>query len=72
MAARLRHSPATISQVMAIGDNLNDLPMFSRARISVAMSNAPNQVKRGATAVAPSNDDEGVAWALKEFGISSC
>lgn len=67
----LRRLGISQSQVMAIGDNLNDLPMFSRARISVAMSNAPDQVKRSATVVAPSNDDEGVAWALKEFGIST-
>ena len=60
----------TRRHVMAIGDNVNDIPMFTRAQISVAMSNAPEQVKQMATVVAPSNDDEGVAWALKEFGIS--
>jgi len=56
--------------VMVIGDNVNDIPMFKRAQISIAMSNAPEQVKQIATVTAPSNDDEGVAWALKEFGIS--
>ena len=57
--------------VMVIGDDLNDLPMFSYARISVAMANAPEQVRQKATAVTPTNDDEGVAWALREFGVSS-
>lgn len=56
-------------QAMAIGDNLNDLPMFAGARISVALDNAPLEVKRKATAVAPSNDEEGVAWALRAFGL---
>jgi Cof subfamily protein (haloacid dehalogenase superfamily) len=56
-------------QVMAIGDNLNDLPMFTCARISVAMSNAPDEVKQKATVVAPSNDEEGVAWALRVYGV---
>ncbi len=56
---------------MAIGDDLNDPPMVSRSRIGVAMSNAREQLKKMATVVAPSNDDEGVAWVLKEFGISS-
>lgn len=59
------------SDVMVIGDDLNDLPMFSYARISVAMANAPEQVKQQATAVAPTNYNEGVAWALREFGVSS-
>jgi Cof subfamily protein (haloacid dehalogenase superfamily) len=57
-------------RVMAIGDNLNDLPMFAYARVSVAMSNAPAQVKQKATIVAPSNDEEGVAWALMASGVS--
>lgn len=55
--------------VMAIGDNMNDLSMFSRARISVAMANAPGEVKRKATIVAPGNDREGVAWALRACGV---
>jgi hydroxymethylpyrimidine pyrophosphatase-like HAD family hydrolase len=54
-------------QVMAIGDNLIDLPMFAVARLSVAMGNAPEAVKRRATVVAPGNDEEGVAWAIRGF-----
>lgn len=60
----------TRQYVMAIGDDVNDIPMFTRAQISIAMSNAPEQVKEMATVVAPSNDEEGVAWALREFDIS--
>ena len=48
------------SEVMAIGDDLNDLPMFSRARIKIAMGNAQPELKEQATAIAPSNDDGGV------------
>jgi Cof subfamily protein (haloacid dehalogenase superfamily) len=59
------------SNVMVIGDDLNDLPMFSYSKISIAMANAPEQVKQKATAVAPANDDEGVAWALRKFGVAS-
>jgi len=59
------------SEVMAIGDDLNDLPLFSRARIKVAMGNAQPNLIEQATVVAPSHDDEGVAWALKEFGVSA-
>jgi len=56
-------------QVMAIGDNLADISMFHIAGISVAMGNAPDKVKQEATIVAPANDDEGVAWALKMYKI---
>jgi hydroxymethylpyrimidine pyrophosphatase-like HAD family hydrolase len=31
------------------------------------MANAVDEVKQRASAVAPSNDDEGVAWALERF-----
>jgi Cof subfamily protein (haloacid dehalogenase superfamily) len=53
--------------VIAIGDNPNDLPMFGHARICVAMGNATADVKAQATAVAPTNDEGGVAWAVKRF-----
>lgn len=66
----LRRLGITQRHVMAIGDDVNDIPMFARAQISIAMSNAPEQVKQMAAVVAPSNDEEGVAWALREFGIS--
>ncbi|MEK7353385.1 MAG: Cof-type HAD-IIB family hydrolase [Chloroflexota bacterium] len=67
----LRRLKVSQSEVMAIGDDLNDLPMFARSGVSVAMSNAHEQVKKKATAVAPSNDEEGVAWALTKFGVLS-
>jgi HAD superfamily hydrolase (TIGR01484 family) len=54
-------------QVLVIGDNLNDLAMFPYARVRIAMANAVDEVKEHASAVAPSNDDEGVAWALETF-----
>ena len=56
-------------QAMAIGDNINDLAMFSQVGVSVAMANAPSKVKAKASMVAPSNDDEGVAWALERCGV---
>lgn len=61
---RLGVDPA---HVLAIGDNPNDLPMFARARIRVAMGNATANVKAQATVVAPTNDAEGVAWAIRRF-----
>lgn len=56
-----------LSQTMAIGDNTNDLAMLKIAGISIAMGNAHDSVKQSASYVAPSNDDEGVAWAVRRF-----
>ena len=56
-----------LAQTLAIGDNPNDMPMFAAAGVGVAMGNAPPPVKAAATVVGPSNDDEGVAWAVRQF-----
>lgn len=56
--------------VMAIGDNLNDLSMFEFAGISVAMGNSLPTIQAKATAVAPDNDHSGVSWALEKFVIN--
>lgn len=58
-------------EVMAIGDNLVDLPMFEVAGFPVAMGNAPARVKQRAAAVAPTNEQEGVAWAIRKFVLEA-
>lgn len=57
----------SLEQALAIGDNPNDMPMFSAAGTSVAMGNAPSEVRDAATVVGPTNDEEGVAWAVRRF-----
>jgi Cof subfamily protein (haloacid dehalogenase superfamily) len=57
------------SQIMAIGDNLNDLEMLEYAGRSVVMANASQEVRdlaqlRGWDLTA-SNDDDGVALAIE-------
>ncbi|MFQ6039643.1 MAG: Cof-type HAD-IIB family hydrolase [Candidatus Poribacteria bacterium] len=54
-------------EIMAIGDNFNDLDMMEYARLSVAMENAPDEVKAVADFVTESNDDDGVAKAIEKF-----
>jgi hypothetical protein len=56
--------------VMAIGDNPNDLPMFSLAGLCVAMGNAVQAVKAKAHIVAPTNDEDGVAWAVRRYVLA--
>lgn len=52
-------------EVVAFGDNLNDLPMFSEADIKVAVGNARDEVKAAADYIIGTNDEDGVAeWLL--------
>jgi Cof subfamily protein (haloacid dehalogenase superfamily) len=55
------------SEVMAIGDNYNDVEMLSYAGWGVAMGNAPPAVQSQANWVAPSVDKDGVATAIRQF-----
>jgi Cof subfamily protein (haloacid dehalogenase superfamily) len=54
------------SEVIAIGDNYNDINMIEFAGLGVAMGNAPEQVKKYADDITLSNDEDGVAEAVKK------
>ena len=51
--------------IATIGDQPNDLTMFRRSGFSIAMGNAPDEVKREASVVTASCDDEGFAKAVE-------
>ncbi|WP_133960359.1 HAD-IIB family hydrolase [Halanaerobium saccharolyticum] len=55
------------SEIIAIGDNYNDIDMIKYVGLGVAMGNAPQKVKEIADQVTLSNDDEGVAKAIREY-----
>lgn len=52
------------SEFVACGDGPNDVPLLRAARISVAMGQAPAEVRSSATLVTESNDHDGLAKAL--------
>jgi hypothetical protein len=54
-------------QVMAIGDNANDIPMLEWAGIGVAMGNAPPAVQAVADHVTDHHDADGAAKAIHEL-----
>ena len=54
---------------MTLGDSENDLSMLRFAGAGVAMGNAKEEVKQAADYVTASIDDDGIAKALKHFGI---
>ncbi|NLL43483.1 MAG: HAD family phosphatase [Firmicutes bacterium] len=55
------------SEVVAIGDGINDLAMLKWAGLGVAMENAPEIVKEAADLVTAANDDDGVAQMIQSI-----
>jgi Cof subfamily protein (haloacid dehalogenase superfamily) len=53
-------------EVVAIGDNLNDLDMIEYAGLGIAMGNGAPAVREAAGWVCPSEADDGVAVAIEE------
>lgn len=68
LAKLISHLGINQSQVMACGDEANDLSMIEWAGLGVAMQNAVPEVKAAANVVTPmTNDEEAVAWAIEEY-----
>ncbi|RKX87893.1 MAG: hypothetical protein DRP58_01775 [Spirochaetes bacterium] len=54
-------------EVIAFGDNENDIEMLQLAGIGVAMGNAPEHVKAKADIIADTNDNDGIYKILEEI-----
>lgn len=55
------------ARVMAIGNYYNDVGMLTFAGLGVAVANSPDKVKAAANAVSLSNEEDGVAHALRTY-----
>ena len=69
MAAMAARCGFALAEVMAFGDGGNDISMLRHAGIGVAMGNANNDVKAASNYTTTSVDEDGIANALKYFGI---
>lgn len=56
-----------LENVMALGDNLNDISMLERVGYPVAMDNAAPEVKAVAKYITDSNENSGVGKAIMKF-----
>jgi Cof subfamily protein (haloacid dehalogenase superfamily) len=56
-----------LEQIATLGDQLNDVLMFRRSGLSIAMGNASEEVQRQADYVTDSHEDEGFAKAVERF-----
>ncbi|MCM3023517.1 Cof-type HAD-IIB family hydrolase [Heyndrickxia ginsengihumi] len=64
------HLHIPLKDTIAIGDNLNDLSMFSVAGMSIAMGNAEDEVKQQSTYTTKNYDEDGVAYALQKYVLA--
>ncbi len=62
-----RHRGFSRQQVMAIGDNYNDIEMLEFAGVPVIMGNASDDLKHSGWRVTRTNEEAGVAAAVEEF-----
>jgi len=58
-----------LSETIAVGDSLNDVPMLRAAGLGVAMGNAQDITKQNADVIAPSNEESGVAYVIRHYFV---
>lgn len=71
VTALANHLAITTDEIMALGDENNDLTMIAQAGLGVAMGNANSQVKAVAQAVTADNNHDGVAQAIEKYVLRS-
>jgi transaldolase len=62
-----RYLKIPMEQIAVLGDQPNDVLMFRKSGLSIAMGNASGEVKQQANFVTTSNAEEGFANAIEEF-----
>lgn len=67
LAELARRLNVPIDEIVTLGDMENDVSMFRNSGFSIAMGNASDEVKREASAVTLSNDDDGFAEAIERI-----
>jgi Cof subfamily protein (haloacid dehalogenase superfamily) len=72
LAAVAREQGVAADEVMAVGDNFNDLEMLEYAGTGVLMGNAsPALLERGSFHLTATNDEDGVAEAIERFVLNA-
>ena len=71
LKALAEHLGIPREQIMAIGDENNDIEMIEYAGLGVAMGNAPDSIKALADVTTTSNEEDGVATAIKRYVLQA-
>jgi hydroxymethylpyrimidine pyrophosphatase-like HAD family hydrolase len=59
-----------MNQVIAFGDNFNDLSMLQSAGLGVAMGNAVDEVKACADLIIDDNTETGIAKVINQYFVN--
>ena len=65
----LEKNNCTIKDIMAIGDNYNDLSMLQSAKLGIVMANSPMDIQKKIKNITSSNNANGVAEAIINYAI---
>lgn len=71
LARHARRLGVKPEEIMAIGDNWNDLQMLELAGLPVLMANSTSDLKEKGWAVTAGNDEDGVAQAIQRYLLTS-
>lgn len=61
----------TPDEIACFGDEENDISMFECVSHRFAMGNAREEIKKRATVILPSNDEDGVAFAIEKYILNT-
>ena len=54
-------------KIIAVGDNMNDISMLEKAGVSFAVENAEEAAKQAANRIAPSNNEDAIAYIIENI-----
>lgn len=57
----------SLSEIICVGDGLNDVPLLNTCGFKVAMGNAADDLKKIADYIAPGVEEDGVAHIIEKF-----
>jgi hypothetical protein len=63
----MQYYNAKKEEIIAVGDNYNDMDMLQFAGLGVAMGNSPDDVKAAADIITLSNDQDGLKEVIEKY-----
>ncbi len=67
----INHTGIPVSQVMGVGDAMNDEPLLRAVGLPVAMGHAPEALKQVACWITSSVEEDGLALAIERYVLSN-
>ena len=69
LAALCELTGTSLAHTMACGDSHNDMAMMEECGLGIAVGNAEAEVLEMADCIVPSNEEEGVAFAVEKYAL---